>query len=178
MEDFSFSLNEAKPKHFGLEMFAVMLLASWNLPCLLPRSFPVGLLPTRTAFPVKHPRDSESKSCNTSGNLDLPGLFVIFVLKCPNVFWKVWGESCAPVDSWQRFSFIWWGRGLCYVASRLGHSCGQGCLCVCGARSFPTPTGCCGAVQQWILSLCYDTLKSWAHLKCPQPCSVQDFKLV
>lgn len=81
MEDFSFSLNEAKPKHFGLEMFAIMLLASWILPCFLPLFFPVGLLPTRTAIPVKHPHDTASKSCNASGNLDLPGLFVIFVLK-------------------------------------------------------------------------------------------------
>lgn len=81
MGDFSFSLNEAKPKHLGLEMFAVVLLASWNLPCLLPGSFPVGLLSAGTAFPMKHPCDSESKSCNASGNLDLPGLFVIFMLK-------------------------------------------------------------------------------------------------
>lgn len=81
MEDFSFSLNEAKPKHFGLEMFAVVLVGSWNLPCLLPCSFPVGLLPTGTAFSMKHPHDLESKSCNASGSLDLLGLFVIFVLK-------------------------------------------------------------------------------------------------
>lgn len=62
-------------------MFAVVLLASWNLPRLLPRFFPVGLLPMGTAFPMKHPHDLEIKSCNASGNLDLPGLFVIFTLE-------------------------------------------------------------------------------------------------
>lgn len=30
---------------------------------------------------MKDTRDSVSKSCNASGNLDLPGLFVIFLLK-------------------------------------------------------------------------------------------------
>lgn len=75
MEDFSFSLNEAKPKHFGLEMFAVVVLVSWSL------LFPCGPPSHRTVFPTKHPHDWESRSCNASGNLDLPGLFVIFMLK-------------------------------------------------------------------------------------------------
>jgi len=55
MEGCSFSLSEAKPRRFGLQVLAVVLLASWNLPRLLPRAFCVGLLPVGTAFPVKHP---------------------------------------------------------------------------------------------------------------------------
>lgn len=117
MEGFSFSLNEAKPKCFGLEMFDVLLLVSWNLPCLLPHSFleassPWGL------HPVKPPRNLESKSWNASGNLDLPKSFVIFLLKsfiflhgkksqAPMFSGKVLDESCVPMESQQRFSFNW-----------------------------------------------------------------------
>lgn len=165
MEDFSFSLNEAKPKCFGLETFAVVLLASWNLPCLLPAPSLWASSP-QTAFPMKDPRDSVSKSCNASGNLDLPVLFVIFLLKIfllekksPSVFRKVLDESCAPVDREQIFCFICWGE-VCVVLCLVSRcSCGQGCQDVCMTWSFSTPFAGCGVIQQQILSLCYDTLK-------------------
>lgn len=149
MEDFSFSLNEAKPKHFGLEMFVIVVLVSWSLPCLLPFSFPVGLLPTALCFPQSIPVTGRAESCNTSGDLDPPRLFVIFMSK----FFCVKKKSQCFLRHFRRELFSWWQRAetplsVCVV---LPPSCGQGCCCVCVTRSFSTPTRCCSVTNPFSL---------------------------
>lgn len=63
----------------SLEMFAVVLLVSWSLPCLLPCSFPVGLLPTGLHFARSIPVTRRAEAVTHQGTWIYP--FVIFVLK-------------------------------------------------------------------------------------------------
>lgn len=175
MEDFSYSLNEAKPKHFGLEMFAVVLLVSWSLPCLLPCSFPVGLLPTGLQFARSIPVTRRAEAVTHQGTWIYP--FVIFVLKFFCVekksqcflrslrqelcSWWQWAET--PLSAWER-------SVLCCIPAA-----GRDVAVFVWHRAFPLPPA---AVQRRILSLCCTTLKSWAHLQCPQPRFAQGFKLL
>ena len=76
MEDLSILLNGAKLEHFGLETFAVVLLASWMEPCLLAAPLsPWGPPAHRTVLPMEHPWDSESESCSASGTWSNMGCF-------------------------------------------------------------------------------------------------------
>lgn len=175
MEDLSFSLNEAKPKHFGLEMFALVVLVSWSLPCLLPFSFPVGLLPTGLHFPRSIPVTWRAEVVTHQGTWIYPGCLSSLCWnfsawkRSPSVFWEASDENCAPGASKQRLLGLW--GEVCAV---LHPSCRQGCRCVCVTRNFPSPTRCCSPTNPF----CCTPLQSWAHLKHPQPCFTQDFKLL
>lgn len=77
VEDLSFSLREAKPKRFGLEMFAVVLE-----PCLLAAQLCPGESPsTGTLFPLKHPCFSEGKAVTRRATWISPSCFSFFLLK-------------------------------------------------------------------------------------------------
>lgn len=165
MEDFSFSLNEAKPKHFGLEMFAVVVLVSWSLPCLQPFSFPVGLLPTGLCFPRSIPMTGRAEAVTHQGTWIYPDCLSFSCWnfsawkRSPSVFWEASDESCAPGDSEQRLLYLLAEVCVCCIPDA-----GRDVAVFAWHGAFPLPPT---AVQQWALSLCYTTLKSWAHWNIP-----------
>lgn len=119
------------------------MLAALLLPCGPPSH--------RTAFRTKHPCDSESRSCNTSGNLDLPVChFCVEILlrgKEVLMFSEKPQTRAVLLVTASRDSFICLGE-VCVV---LHPSCGQRCCCVCVTQSFPTSTRCCSATNLFSL---------------------------
>lgn len=155
------------------------LRAGWSLACLLPHCLPGGLLPTGLCFLWSIPGTQRAKA---AVHQELGATWVVFHLRIDILLCRTKVLMFSEKSSMRtvlllaasRDSPLCDGRGLLCCSVFWGTAMGRDAMFAwCGG----SPLLQAAAGQGQIPSLHRDTFKCWAHLKHPQPCSVQDFKL-